>query len=111
MTSVQHCACVCDCEKILGAAARLLVAVHGRLAYVTQQSVDRCPCCDHRTGCITCPVCFWTDDGQRDPDADTAAGSNGETSLSDARLNFAIYGASHRRYVEVVRLPRSDELP
>lgn len=40
-----------------------------------------------------------------------AGGPNGEVSLSDARLNFAIYGASHRRYVDVVRPPRRDELP
>jgi hypothetical protein len=92
---------------------------------VIQQSVDRCPCCDYRTGCTTCPVCFWTDDGQRhtddgqrhngdgpgDADAGIVAGGpNGEISLSDARLNFSIYGASHRRYRDVVRPPRSDEL-
>ena len=38
-------------------------------------------------------------------------GPNGEVSLSDARLNFFIYGASHRRYRDVVRPPRSDERP
>ncbi|MFE9655825.1 CPCC family cysteine-rich protein [Micromonospora sp. NPDC006431] len=85
---------------------------HGRLANVIQQSLDRCPCCAYRTGCTTCPVCFWTDDGQRDADAGTVAGGpNGDVSLSDAQLNFAIYGASHPRYVDVVRPPRSDELP
>ena len=36
-------------------------------------------------------------------------GPNGELSLNDARLNFALYGASHRRYAEVVRPPRVDE--
>lgn len=57
-------------------------------------------------------MCFWTDDGQRDGDAGAVAGGpNGDISLSDARLNFAIYGASHPRYVDVVRAPRSDELP
>jgi hypothetical protein len=40
-----------------------------------------------------------------------AGGTNGEVSLSDAQLNFLIYGASHRRYRDVVRPPRSDELP
>jgi hypothetical protein len=38
-------------------------------------------------------------------------GPNGALSLSDARLNFAIYGASHPRYQDVVRAPRSDERP
>ncbi|MFG2059469.1 CPCC family cysteine-rich protein [Micromonospora sp. NPDC048930] len=85
---------------------------HGRLAGVIYHSVSRCPCCGYRTGCATCPVCFWTDDGQSDADGGTVAGGpNGEVSLSDAQLNFAIYGASHRRYVDVVRPPRSDELP
>jgi hypothetical protein len=75
-------------------------------------SVNQCPCCGYRTGCTTCPVCFWTDDGQTDDDAQiTNGGPNGEVSLGDARLNFALYGASHPRYRDVVRAPRSDELP
>jgi hypothetical protein len=38
-------------------------------------------------------------------------GPNGDLSLSEARLNFAIYGACHRRYRELVRAPRDDERP
>lgn len=38
-------------------------------------------------------------------------GPNGELSLSHARLNFAIYGASHPRYQEMVRAARPDEQP
>jgi hypothetical protein len=38
-------------------------------------------------------------------------GPNGDLSLSEARLNFAIYGACHRRYQELVRSPRDDERP
>lgn len=71
-----------------------------------------CPCCHYRTGCSTCPVCFWTDDGQDDPDADVVRGGpNGDLSLSVARLNFALYGASHKRYLDVVRPPHPDERP
>ena len=33
-----------------------------------------CPCCASRTGGGTCPVCFWTDDGQSDADADAVRG-------------------------------------
>ena len=76
-------------------------------------SLQPCPCCGHRTGCTTCPVCFWTDDGRPESDvaAQIAGGPNGELSLTDARLNFSVYGASHRRYQELVRSPRSHELP
>jgi hypothetical protein len=64
-------------------------------------------------------VCFWTDDGQREAGLAGAAvgggavagGPNGDMSLSEARLNFLLYGASHRRYADVVRPPRSDEMP
>ncbi len=57
-------------------------------------------------------MCFWTEDGSTDGDASVAKGGpNGELSLEEARLNFAIYGASHRRYEDVVRKPREDELP
>ena len=85
---------------------------HGRLASVSRLSVNQCPCCGYRTGCTTCPVCFWTDDGRGDDDADIIAeGPNGDVSLRDARLNFLLYGASHRRYEDVVRAPRIDELP
>ncbi|WFE27449.1 CPCC family cysteine-rich protein [Solwaraspora sp. WMMD791] len=79
---------------------------------VGPHSVDRCPCCGYRTGCTTCPVCFWTDDGQGDQDAEVVRGGpNGDLSLSLARLNFAIYGASHQRYADIVRSPRPDEYP
>jgi hypothetical protein len=89
-----------------------LPAGHGKLAAVDRPTVKQCPCCYYRTGCTTCPVCFWTDDGQNDTDADIVRGtSNGELSLTEARLTFAIYGASHRRYTEVVRAARSDERP
>ncbi|WP_213454106.1 CPCC family cysteine-rich protein [Rhizomonospora bruguierae] len=77
-----------------------------------QLLLPRCPCCGYRTGCRTCPVCYWTDDGQGDADASVVRGGpNGELSLSDARLNFAIYGASDRRYRDLVRPPRVDEYP
>jgi hypothetical protein len=79
---------------------------------VNRVPVNPCPCCGYRTGCTTCPVCFWTDDGQTDSDAQiTMGGPNGEVSLRDARLNFVLYGASHPRYREAVRAPHSDELP
>jgi len=100
----------------------------GKLSRVSETSRRPCPCCGHRTGCTTCPVCFWTDDGRADDartdDARTydgraddasgpssTGGPNGELSLGDARLNFSVYGASHQRYRDLVRAPRSHELP
>jgi hypothetical protein len=79
---------------------------------VSQRPPDRCRCCGYRTGCTTCPVCFWTDDGRAGfrPD-DVLDGQNGDLTLRDARLNFAIYGASHPRYQSLVRPPRPEELP
>lgn len=80
---------------------------------VDQHSVDigTCACCGFRTGSGTCPVCFWTNDGRTDPDAVVPDGPNGDLSLSHARLNFAIYGASHPRYQEMVRPPHPYEQP
>jgi hypothetical protein len=73
--------------------------------------VSRCPCCGYRTGCVTCPVCFWTDPAQADPGAFVAVGGpNGDLTLGEAKLNFALYGASHPKYREVVRKPRPDEI-
>ena len=79
-----------------------------------KQSVDAevCPCCRYRTGYGTCPVCFWTRGGQEDPEVSVIRdGPNGDLTLADAQLNFAIYGASHPRYRDMVRLPRPDEQP
>lgn len=84
------------------------------LTAVGKHSIDfaACPCCAHRTGGGTCPVCFWTDDGSTDQNAGVVQGGpNGDLSLSHARLNYAIYGASHPRYQDAVRQPRPDELP
>lgn len=79
---------------------------------MSPDTLSQCNCCGYRTGCVTCPVCFWTNDGQGDADADAVRGGpNGELSLSLARLNFAIYGTSHLRYRDLVRRPRPDELP
>jgi len=65
-----------------------------------------CPCCGSRTGCVTCPVCYWTDDRRTDP----GSFPNGTMTLEEARLNVAIYGASAPRYQRLVRPPRPDEL-
>ncbi len=72
---------------------------------MAQSPASRCPCCGYRTGCTTCPVCYWTDDGH------AIDGFNGDLTLAEAQLNFSIYGASAPRYQDLVRSARPDELP
>jgi hypothetical protein len=56
-----------------------------------------CPCCGYptlgeRSMYEICYLCWWEDDGQDDPDADTVAGGpNARYSLTRARENFARY--------------------
>jgi hypothetical protein len=76
----------------------------------------RCPCCKSKTlrgrGHFEgCPVCFWEDDGQDDQDADRARGGpNGGISLTQARKNYAVFGAAQERFVGKVRKPRPEEV-
>jgi hypothetical protein len=86
--------------------------VRDRLFRVGQPTLPRCPCCGYRTGCTTCPVCYWTHDGNGGRHSGAAIdGLNGQLTLTEARLNFSIYGASAPRYQDLVRSPRLDEQP
>nr|WP_238547347.1 CPCC family cysteine-rich protein [Actinoplanes friuliensis] len=74
-----------------------------------------CPCCgyvtlEQRGEYEICPVCFWEDDGQDDHDAhEVRGGPNRALSLTQARANFAAFGASDERRRHLVRPPRADE--
>ena len=76
----------------------------------------RCPCCQHKTigeraAYLICPVCFWEDDGQDDVEADEIwGGPNGELSLTQARVNYQLFGAYCRRVLSHVRPPLPHEL-
>jgi hypothetical protein len=76
-----------------------------------------CPCCgyltlDERGHHDICPVCFWEDDGQDEHDARIVRGGpNGNLSLSQARRNFADFGANRERDLPHVRDPRPEEHP
>lgn len=75
----------------------------------------RCPVCSHKTlrdrgNYEICPICFWEDDGQDDPDADRMLGGPNWVSLTDARKNFALFGAVEERFKKNVRPPRPDEI-
>jgi len=75
----------------------------------------RCPCCrcltlDSRGGFEICPVCFWEDDGQDDDDADIVRGGpNRDLSLTQARKNYAAFGACDRSALEHVRPATPEE--
>jgi hypothetical protein len=59
-----------------------------------------------------CPVCWWEDDGQDsddDDDAEVRSTVNGELSLSEARQNYQLCGASHPRFVRFVRKALPEE--
>jgi Cysteine-rich CPCC len=77
---------------------------------------ERCPCCSHRTLAARgrfeiCPVCSWEDDGQDDADADDVRGGpNGYLSLTLARTNYRMFGASDDRHAAFVRPPRPHEV-
>ena len=76
-----------------------------------------CPCCGSvtlpsRGAFDLCPVCFWEDDGQDNHDANLVRGGpNGSASLTEARANFAAFGASDRVFLDRVRSPTSTEQP
>ena len=78
--------------------------------------VYRCPCCRCKTlhsrgGFEICPVCFWEDDGQDEPDAERVLGGpNGSLSLRQAQANFQKIGAVEERFKTNVRLPLPDEI-
>lgn len=57
-----------------------------------------------------CHVCYWQDDLLGACDPDSAVGPNA-VSLSDARRNFAAYGACEQCFVDSVRRPRPEERP
>ena len=82
-----------------------------------EQSVKtfRCPCCGYKTlhgrgQDEICPVCYWHDDGQDEPDAEQVLGGpNGLLSLRQAQSNFKLVGACEERWKNNVRPPQPDE--
>jgi hypothetical protein len=76
-----------------------------------------CPCCASLTlptrgDYELCPVCFWEDDGQDEHDADLVRGGpNGTLSMTQARANYAAFGACDRTILDKVRPPTAEEQP
>lgn len=62
------------------------------------ESLVECSCCHYRTldesgAYDICPVCFWEDDGNREP---AQYSSCNRLTLKEARENFSSYGACDR---------------
>jgi hypothetical protein len=76
----------------------------------------QCPCCQNitlfsRGDFDICPVCYWEDDGQDNPDVDEIRGGpNGVLSLSEARRNYQKNGVFDLKYKDHVRQPKPQEL-
>lgn len=74
-----------------------------------------CPCCGYATisepaGYEICPICFWEDDGQDDPQAEKCFGGPNHVSLLEARRNFLVFGAAELKDLKHVRaLSHEDE--
>jgi hypothetical protein len=76
----------------------------------------RCLCCGYLTlteeppGTFEiCPVCNWEDDFVQATDPDFAGGAN-HVSLSQARKNFAMFGAATEDAKARVRKPLPEEI-
>jgi hypothetical protein len=72
----------------------------------------RCPCCGYKTlpersNYDTCEVCWWEDEGDRDPYE--VSGPNHMT-LAEGRENFRRFGASKERHKAIARPPWPHEL-
>lgn len=82
---------------------------------VGKNGLFACPCCGFATlreaGCYEiCPLCFWEDDGQDDPDAAENHGGPNYVSLVEARINFIKFGASDIKNKEHVRRPSAEDI-
>ncbi|MER7792528.1 CPCC family cysteine-rich protein [Streptomyces sp. NPDC097640] len=75
-----------------------------------------CPCCgfltlEARGWYEICPVCWWEDTGQDDHNADEYIGGPNRVTLTEARANFAEFGASEERRRSRARAPLPEEYP
>jgi hypothetical protein len=56
-----------------------------------------------------CPICFWEDGGQDDPDDEENCGGPNKVSLSDGRRNYLRFGASDPKNADHCRVPQPNE--
>ena len=71
-----------------------------------RECYHQCPCCDYytlseRAAYLTCPVCYWEDDGQDLDRLDVVSGPNHIT-LRQGRTNYVEIGACDQAAVSLV---------
>lgn len=76
----------------------------------------QCPCCGYFTFIDKpintfqdCPVCLWEVDGIQNEDPFYEGGAN-KVSLSQAKKNFQMFGATEERLKQFSRPPAKEEL-
>ncbi|GAA4240789.1 hypothetical protein GCM10022254_66890 [Actinomadura meridiana] len=73
-----------------------------------------CPCCGRRVhtqppgSYEICPVCFWEDDNVQLRWPQLAGGAN-RLSLLESQQEFIEFGASRRKFIDLVRAPEESE--
>jgi Cysteine-rich CPCC len=77
---------------------------------------NACPCCgfltiDRKGWYEICPVCGWEDSGIDDDKPDEYVGGPNHVTLTEARANFAKFGAAEERHRRRVREPLPSEEP
>lgn len=106
-----------EVEFPLGRGAGALATISAsELARSPEGYRRACPCCGHRTlddlcpgSYEICPVCFWEDDLIQFEDPEFHGGAN-RVSLTQARENYAQFGASEREALSHVRPPSPSEM-
>lgn len=74
-----------------------------------------CPCCgyylfeDGPGSFDICPICFWEDDIVQSNNPTYSGGVNA-MSLNECRSNYREFGASEKRFIELVRKPTIGEI-
>jgi hypothetical protein len=106
-----------EVEFPLGGGAGALATISAsELARAPEGYRRACPCCGHRTlddlspgSYEICPVCFWEDDLIQFEDPAFRGGAN-RVSLTEARRNYAQFGACDRQALTYVRPPNPSEM-
>lgn len=76
-----------------------------------QEELFSCPCCEFKTLSTKgeydiCPVCFWEDDGNRDPNYYS---SPNHMTLAQARENFVEFGGVSESSLQFLELDRLEK--